>query len=203
MNKKTVIFLGGLRGCGKTTILNYFKNVKDFKTIEFLDLIKEIYRSNKSWGRVEAKIGIKIKNLVKKYHKVMIAIHYAVPHESLIDDIRNNISRDYSHKYNPAINSNMIKNMVASDINFIFLYISVPTILLKKRLLKDLQNNPLRVSNNYLRNLTKIKKKDIFFFKKIISNMHKSCLNIKYFFIFNNRSLKNTISLIENKINNV
>lgn len=87
MNKKFVIFVGGLRGCGKTTILNYFKNTKLIKTLEFFNLLKDIYEPGISWEKMETKIGFSIRNLVEKYNKVMIALHYAVPYESLIDDI--------------------------------------------------------------------------------------------------------------------
>ncbi len=200
-NKKLVIFIGGLRGCGKTTILNYFKNKKIFKTLEFIDLIRKIYKPGISWREIENQIGLNIRNLVKKYNKVMIALHYAVPHESLIDDIKNNVVRDYSAKYSPSLTSNMLKSMNDDDINLIFFYISVNLALLRKRLMEELKIDPSRVSNNYLKNLTKLMSEDRAKFKEIVSKYQTLNTNTKYFIISNNYSIRNTITIIKNKIN--
>lgn len=90
--------------------------------------------------------------------------------------------------------------MNTDDINFIFFYISVNPILLRKRLIRELKNNPLRISNNYLKNLIELRSEDKFKFKEILSTFQASGAKVKYFIISNNYSVKNTISFIKNKI---
>lgn len=198
MNK--IIFISGIRGVGKTTIINYFSKFKNFICLEFYELLRETAQSETTWRKTEQIIGLKIKTLALRGKIVMVALHCAVPHENLFRDIRNNTRRDFSKRFNTGLTSKMIYYMKSKHINFNFFYINVDNKLLLQRIKKDLEKDPQRVGKEYLKNLEKIKKEDYLKFKEIISEFKKQKMKIKHFIISNNGPINSTLNHIKEKI---
>jgi len=195
---KRVIFISGVRGIGKTTILKHFRKFKKFICFEFYDFLKEIAKLNKtSWLTIEQKIGIKIKELAFKNKTVIFALHCAVPYENLFEDIKNNVKRDFSKKFDVGLTHEMIRCMNSEEIDFIFIYIKVNSRILRRRLKKDIKQYPERVSEEYFRNLEKIQKIDYLRFKEIISEFKSQGIKFKYFIIPNNGFIGHTLNCLK------
>jgi len=195
---KRIIFISGVRGVGKTTILKYLRRFKEFICLEFYDFLKAIAKFNKtSWLTTEQEIGLKIKELAFKNKTVIFALHCAVPHENLFEDIKNNVKRDFSERFDVGLTHEMIRCMNSEEIDFIFIYVKVNSGILRRRLKKDIKQYPKRVSEEYFKNLEKIQKIDYLKFKEIISEFKSQGIKFKYFIISNNSFMGHTLNCLK------
>jgi thymidylate kinase len=180
-----VIFIGGMRGVGKTTILNNLKKVKKTKLVDI------ILKSRSSWRITQKMVGKKIKDLALKEKIIVVDLHYGVPKEALIEE-RKKQNVNFSGDFEQSLTKLMLKNMKDGRIKFYFCYIDVKIDNIIKRL-----EGSKKLSDNFLRNMARIKKLDRTAFIEIFNTAKKLNLNVNKKIIDNNRCLRKTIKNLE------
>ncbi len=188
----TIIFLGGVRGVGKSLILRNIKSIKKYKLYNIINKI------NKPWPETELETGKFIKNEAYKFHKIVLDLHYAVPSEDMGEDILHGIRRDFSKNYEEAITPNMIKNMVSKDIKFIFILIDTDTKILLNRIKKS-----KKISKEYKNNIDSIKNITFDKFNLIFENFRKTGTRVKKYIIYNNGNKQDIVKQVREILENV
>ncbi|MFA6423575.1 MAG: hypothetical protein WCW17_03955 [Patescibacteria group bacterium] len=183
-----IIFVGGIRGCGKTSLLSRIKNYDRFHF--FNDILKKILKTKVTWNNAEILAAEKIINLCQN-KIIFIDLHYAVPSERISKDINEGKVRDFSKLFNECLSFNFLKEFNNKPILFVFILILADFDLIKLRL--SIDKNRLQVSDDYLNNMDYIQKQEIEMFQSILNDADKLELKVESKILKNNDSFESTL----------
>lgn len=182
--RNKIIVIGGIRGSGKTSLSSsaFAGNYFHF----FNDIMREFIGKEMSWEQTEKKIAQKVLKMSSVHKKMVIDLHYAVPGEKLSSDIKLNLSRDVSTKYNECLSSNFLEQFKEKNVEFQFVLIRTDILNITTRLSSD--NKRRQPSEDYLKNIGQIKKIEDKMFRKTLSIAQNLGLKFRSSVFMNNQS---------------